>query len=53
MTNPSYTQLVQAISAILPAASFGEDNEGQLLIYTNLVQTNKDDNFPLTEFVPE
>ena len=45
--------IIGKVYEIFPEASFGEDNEGQLLIYTNLVQTNKDDNFPLTEFVPE
>lgn len=35
-TLKTYADLVAAISAILPKASFTEDNEGQLLINTNL-----------------
>jgi len=30
------TELAKLIGDILPEATFGEDNEGQLVIYTNL-----------------
>lgn len=46
----TYVELAQAIAAILPNATFGEDNDGQIVVYTNLRQTESDDNAPLTEF---
>ena len=46
----TYTQLVQAISQILPECSFDEDLEGQIVIYTNLSQTSPDDNDSLQTF---
>ena len=46
----TYTQLVQAISQILPECSFDEDNEGQIVIYTNLSQTSPNDNDSLSNF---
>ena len=49
MKNPSYAQLVQAITAILPRASFDEDLEGQLIIYTDLAQVSTDDSAPLQD----
>lgn len=33
----SFSELVQVISAILPNATFGDDNDGQIIIYTNKV----------------
>ena len=51
--NPSYTQLAQMISKILPRASFGEDMDGQLLIYTDMCQTSMDDDSPLNDFQAE
>lgn len=51
--NISYTKLVQEISAILPRASFGEDNYGQLIIYTDLSQESPNDNDPLEDLSPE
>lgn len=33
--------LMRAILAILPKASFGDDNDGQIIVYTNFTQ---DDN---------
>jgi hypothetical protein len=47
---PTYAELVAAIAAILPNASFGEDNDGQLVIYTDLKQSNKSDNEALESF---
>jgi len=38
-TPKTYAELVRLISAILPDASFDEDLEGQLIIYTNLRET--------------
>jgi hypothetical protein len=32
----TYADLVNNISLILPNATFGEDNDGQLIIYTDL-----------------
>ena len=46
----TYTQLVQAISQILPECSFDEDLEGQIVIYTNLSQTSPSDNADLDTF---
>ena len=46
----TYTQLVQAISQILPECSFDEDLEGQIVIYTNLSQTSPSDNTDLDTF---
>ncbi len=46
----TYSELVRAISAILPDATFGEDNEGQLVVYTNLQQTNPSDDAELKDF---
>lgn len=39
----TYAQLVDAISTILPNATFDEDNDGQLIIYTDMKQVGKDD----------
>jgi hypothetical protein len=46
----SYTQLVAAITTILPKASFGEDYDGQIVIYTDLEQRDTDDDMPLAPF---
>lgn len=35
----NYDELYQAILAILPQAQMGEDNEGQLIVYTNLCES--------------
>ena len=43
----TYNELVAKIQAVLPEASFGEDLDGQVVIYTNLTQANKDDNATL------
>jgi hypothetical protein len=32
----TFDDLYKAITAILPSASFGEDNEGQVVIFTDL-----------------
>lgn len=42
-TLKTYADLVTAITAILPKASFSEDNDGQLLINTNLTLSADDD----------
>ncbi len=34
----TYIELVQAINDILPGAILGEDDEGQIVIYTNLTE---------------
>jgi len=36
-------ELMQKVLEILPDASFGEDEEGQVIIYTNLQQTGGPD----------
>ena len=38
-----YEDLVRAISEVLPEASFGEDNDGQLVIYTNMTEVRTSD----------
>jgi len=42
----TWEELVEEINKLLPRASFGNDNEGQIIIYTNL--TN-DDNYNLVD----
>ena len=49
-TPKTYADLVNLIAQVLPEASFGEDGEGQLVIYTNLSE-DKEGN--LSEFVPD
>ena len=34
-----YNDMVKAILAICPGASFGEDNDGQIVVYTNKKMT--------------
>ena len=48
MKNPTFNELAQAILAILPRASFDEDLEGQLIIYTDLARV-VDDSAPLQD----
>lgn len=48
----TFTQLVAAIIAVLPDATFDEDIEGQLIIYTNLKKTDANDDAPLSKFIP-
>lgn len=36
-------ELSAQIIQILPNATYGEDNDGQLIIYTDLMQTGPDD----------
>ena len=50
-TPKTYATLVQAITAILPNACFGEDNEGQLVIYTDLMEDRQGNVTPFV--VPE
>lgn len=45
----TYSSLVAAIAAVLPNASFGEDNDGQLVVYTNLKQISGDDDAELVD----
>lgn len=35
------TELMQYIGEYLPDATIGEDNDGQLVIYTNLYETDE------------
>ena len=49
-TPKTYADLVNLIATVLPQASFGEDGEGQLIVYTNLSE-DRDGN--LSEFVPD
>ena len=44
----TYAELVQAILVVLPNATFGEDNEGQLVIYTGLVEVAPNELSPFT-----
>ena len=46
----TWEELVEEINKLLPRASFGNDNEGQIIIYTNL--TN-DDNYNLVDMDEE
>ena len=34
----TYEELVRAILEVCPNATFGEDNDGQLVIYTDLME---------------
>lgn len=40
ITPHTLDELLQAILPILPYSQVGEDNEGQLIIYTNLYETD-------------
>lgn len=40
ITPQTLDELLQAILPILPYSQVGEDNEGQLIIYTNLYETD-------------
>lgn len=45
----NFNQLAAEILKVLPNASFGEDNDGQIIVYTNLAQTNSDNDKPLVD----
>ena len=48
-----YEDLVKAIAEVLPEASFGEDNDGQLVIYTNMTEVRTaDGQWVLEHFEP-
>jgi hypothetical protein len=47
--NPSMNDLMRMVLDILPHASFGEDNDGQIVIYTNLQQVESDNDQPLVD----
>lgn len=47
-TYNKFSDLYEAIAKILPSASFGEDNEGQILIYTDLALNDNDSIVPLS-----
>ena len=47
----TYDQLEQRIREILPSAEFGEDNYGQIIVYTGLVE--KPDTDELADFEDE
>lgn len=38
-----FTELRDKILAIIPGATFGEDNDGQIVIYTNLHLIGEDE----------
>jgi len=46
----TYTQLAKAIHALLPDATFGEDVDGQLIIFTKMKQANPSDDEDLVTF---
>lgn len=46
----SFEDLADAISSVLPNAEFDENEEGQIIIYTNLKET---EDGKLVEYVPE
>jgi hypothetical protein len=50
--HPSFIELMNKVREIIPEAYFDEDLEGQIVIYTNLQQSNPDDNAPLEDFDP-
>jgi len=50
MKNPTFNELAQAILAVLPRATFDEDLEGQLVIYTDVSRTAQDTNAELSDF---
>jgi len=35
----TFDEMMAAVLAILPSAAFGEDNDGQIIIYTNMRET--------------
>lgn len=39
----TFDELMHSILALLPESSIGEDNDGQLVVYTNLVATGDGD----------
>lgn len=43
----TFNELVCAILEVCPTASFGEDNEGQIIIYTDLCGDVNEDLKPL------
>lgn len=43
MRYSTYTDLVNAIASVLPEATFGEDNEGQIIVYTDHYQRSGTD----------
>lgn len=46
----TFDELKQAVLEILPDATLGwDDNDGQIVIYTNLTEGNGDELVPLTE----
>lgn len=47
----TYIELADKIKEILPEATFDEDNDGQLIIYTDLMQKGSDSD-PLETFEP-
>lgn len=46
----SVQEIIDRVLEIIPTATFGEDNEGQFIIYTNLVEI-EDDLFEHLEIV--
>lgn len=48
-----YSEFINAVWDVAPNATFGEDNDGQLIVYTNLTIITSEDNpsVPLGECV--
>lgn len=42
----TYADLVKKVTEILPNATFGEDNDGQLLIYTDVSEQKNGELIP-------
>ena len=53
MKKMSFKDVVKHISEIFPNASFGDDNDGQLLIYTDMKLDAQDNIIPLPLDIPE
>jgi len=51
--NPSLNELINHIRQLAPGASVDEDNEGQLVVYTNLCMPGRSDNEPMRTFDPD
>lgn len=54
MNKMTFNEMYSRILEILPDASCGEDNEGQIVIYTNKKEVKDEDgNDVLVDFEPE
>lgn len=50
MSNSSFNDMARKILAVFPDATFGEDNEGQLIVYTDM---RVDSNDQICPFIPD